>query len=185
MATPDGALDASPQQMQAYYAHGRERDRLARGEGLLEALRTQELLDRWLPPAPAVILDVGGAAGRYALPLADAGYEVHLIDPVPLHVQQALEGSQAARQPLASVLEGDARALPFDDASADAVLLLGPLYHLTTAKERSLALHEAGRVLRQGGVLVAAAISRFASRSMGWSLALFEMKSSPGSSPRP
>ncbi|NCT91854.1 class I SAM-dependent methyltransferase [Cellulomonas sp. APG4] len=154
---------ASLQDLQDYYALGRERDRLDRGEGLLEALRTHELLDRWLPGAPGIVYDVGGAAGRYAVPLAEAGYEVHLVDPVPLHVEQAREASAAARRPLASVVEGDARALPFDDASADAVLLLGPLYHLVEREDRLQALREAARVLRPGGVVVAAAICRWAS----------------------
>lgn len=153
----------SLQDLQEYYARGGERDRLDRGEGLLEALRTHELLDRWLPGAPAVVYDVGGAAGRYAVPLAEAGYEVHLVDPVPLHLEQAREASAAARSPLAAVLEGDARFLPFDDASADAVLLLGPLYHLVEREDRVQALREAARVLRPGGVLVAAAICRWAS----------------------
>jgi len=36
-----------------------------------------------------VVVDVGGAAGVYAFPLAKQGYEVHLIDPVELHLEQA------------------------------------------------------------------------------------------------
>ena len=119
MRLPSDVLD--------HYALGREQDRLSRGHGRLEALRTTELLERWLPPAPATVLDVGGAAGRYALPLAAQGYAVHLLDPVPLHVEQARRASAAADRPLAAVLQGDARALPYDDASADVVLLLGPL----------------------------------------------------------
>jgi 2-polyprenyl-3-methyl-5-hydroxy-6-metoxy-1,4-benzoquinol methylase len=76
--------------MLAYYEEGRERDRLLRrGLGRLEYLRTRELLARYLPPAPATVLDVGGGAGVYALPLAREGYSVHLIDAVPLHVEQA------------------------------------------------------------------------------------------------
>ena len=43
------------------------------------------------------------------------------------------------------------------------MLLLGPLYHLTDAADRTRALREARRALRPGGVLVAAAITRFAS----------------------
>ncbi|GEL48173.1 hypothetical protein CHO01_32890 [Cellulomonas hominis] len=152
-----------PDEVQAYYALGREEQRLERGYGLLEAVRTRELLDRWLPAAPAEVLDVGGAAGRYALPLADAGYAVHLIDPAPLHLRQAEAASRSARRPLASVRAGDARALPVADASADAVLLLGPLYHLTERADRVRALREAARVLRPGGVVVAAGISRWAS----------------------
>ena len=45
----------------------------------------------------------------------------------------------------------------------DCVLLLGPLYHLVDAADRRTALGEATRVLRPGGVLFAAGISRYAS----------------------
>ena len=156
-----------PQDVLAHDALGREQDRLSRGHGRLEALRTTELLHRWLPRPPATVLDVGGAAGRYALPLAADGYAVHLLDPVPLHAGQARAASRAADRPLASVVLGDARTLPFADGSADAVLLLGPLYHLVERLDRLAALREARRVLRPGGVLVAAAISRFASTADG------------------
>lgn len=57
---------------------------------------------------------------------------------------------------------GDARDLQFDDGSVDAVLLLGPLYHLRSAEDRHRALAEARRVLRPGGLVVAAGISRVA-----------------------
>jgi SAM-dependent methyltransferase len=130
----------------------------------LERVRTWELLGRHLPPPPAVVLDIGGAAGVYALPLAANGYQVHLVDPLALHVQQALRASaEQPGTPLASATVGDARQLDWPDASVDAALLLGPLYHLTDRADRVSALAEAGRVLRPGGVLVAAAISRYAS----------------------
>lgn len=147
----------------AHYAQGVERNRLAT-RGRLESLRTRELMARYLPPAPAVVLDVGGAEGAYALPLARAGYTVHLLDALPAHVDAARAAS--ARQstaPLASAEVGDARELPFADGTADAVLLLGPLYHLVEPADRALALTEAHRVLRPGGRVLAAAISRFAS----------------------
>jgi SAM-dependent methyltransferase len=100
----------------------------------------------------------------YALPLAREGYSVHLIDAVPLHVEQAKEASALQQDsPLASAQVGDARRLVWDDNSVDALLLLGPLYHLTSRDDRLRALNEAYRVVRQGGVVVAAAISRFAS----------------------
>jgi ubiquinone/menaquinone biosynthesis C-methylase UbiE len=110
------------------------------------------------------VLDVGGGAGAYALPLAREGYWVYLIDPVPLHVEQATAGSLGQPDaPLAGTEVGDARSLSQMDASADAVLLLGPLYHLTARDDRLQALREARRVVRPGGVVLAAAISRFAS----------------------
>ncbi len=134
------------------------------GAGRLEYLRTRELLARYLPPAPATVLDVGGGAGVYALPLAREGYAVHLIDPVTQHVEQAREASALQRDtPLAGAEVGDARRLLWDDKSVDAVLLLGPLYHLTSRDDRLQALQEAYRVVRPGGVIAAAAISRFAS----------------------
>ncbi len=153
-----------PPVIAAHYALDQEAKRLGGDEPTLEAIRTRALLARHLPASPAVVLDVGGATGVYALPLARQGYEVHLFDPWPPHVSTAATGSAAQPEtPLASAHVADARQLGFDDQSADAVLLLGPLYHLIDAAARAAALAEAFRVLRPGGVLFAAAVSRFAS----------------------
>ncbi len=120
-----------------------------------------------------MVLDVGGAAGAYALWLASAGYEVHLIDPVPRLVSEAARRSAAATRHLASCRVGDARALDLPDAVADLVLMLGPLYHLTERADRVRALGEARRVLKKGGRLLVAAISRSASALDGLSRDLF------------
>jgi SAM-dependent methyltransferase len=146
-------------EIRAHYELGVERDRLALGYSRIEFARTKELLARRLPPPPARVLDVGGGPGAYAAWLADAGYEVRLVDPVPLHLEQARRRAQGRFE----VAEGDARRLEDADGSYDVVLLLGPLYHLTARADRLRALAEARRVLRRGGVLAAAAISRFAS----------------------
>ena len=163
-------------QILAHYEQGIEHDRLLRGgAGRLEYLRTRELLARHLPTAPATVLDVGGGTGAYAFALAEEGYSVYLVDPVPLHVERASAAS--ASRPgaaLAGAQVGDARRLPFDDGGADAVLMLGPLYHLTTREDRVLALREARRVVRPGGVVAAAAISRFASTYDGLLRGLLE-----------
>ena len=158
-----------------FYALGLEKGRLDQGYFTLERERTRELILRHLPPPPGVVLDVGGAAGAHAFWLAERGYEVHLLDPSPLHVDQAQSESKSRDTGrLASIRVGDARELPFDDDSAAAVLLLGPLYHLTELDERRKALDEARRVLRPGGWLLAAAISRFASLFDGLRGPLFE-----------
>jgi ubiquinone/menaquinone biosynthesis C-methylase UbiE len=155
--------DENDVEMAAHYESGVEGSRLTTW-GRLEFIRTTEFLSRYLPAPPAVIADVGGGPGAYALPLATRGYEVHLLDPLALHVEQAREASAALEGgELASIEEGDARELPFADRSVDVVLLLGPLYHLVEAEDRLQTLAEARRVLRPGGLLAAAAISRFAS----------------------
>jgi len=149
--------------IQSHYGRGSERGRLRADGRSLEFVRTRELLARFLPRPPVTVIDVGGGAGAYAVPLAAEGYEVHLLDPVSLHVEQALEAARAEGSALASAVVGDARRLPYPDGSAHAALLLGPLYHLTERADRVAALREAGRVLEPGGVVAAAAISRFAS----------------------
>ena len=155
--------------IESYYDRAPEEARLAAGPGRLEEARTRELILRHAPPAPGVVLDVGGAAGAYAFWLAERGYDVRLIDAVPRLVDVARARNAQAHWPLASCTVGDARALPESDACADLVLMLGPLYHLVESADRRTALTEAARVLRTGGILVAAGISRFASALDGLS----------------
>ena len=137
-----------------HYASGYEAGRLD-GESL-EFARTQEVLLRHLPPAPASVLDVGGGPGRYSRWLAGLGYSVRLVDVTPVHVELATAAGVDA-------VLGDARALDQPRDSADVVLLLGPLYHLTERDDRLAALREAARVARPGGLVAAAAVNRFAS----------------------
>ena len=151
-----------------HYASGYEIGRLTTGDGKIECERSRDLLKRFLPQAPATILDVGGGPGEYACWLARLGYVVHLIDIVPLHVEQAKQASEKQPDaPLASAAVGDACELSWDSNSVDAVLLFGPLYHLTDRQDRQKSLSEAYRVLKPDGVLLAVGISRFASTLSG------------------
>jgi ubiquinone/menaquinone biosynthesis C-methylase UbiE len=134
-----------------------EADRLTvSADGCLELVRTQELLRRYLPSAPARVLDVGGGPGAHARWLVEDGYTVHLLDPVPRHIEQA-------KQTGATVELGDARRLTAEDSTYDVVLLLGPLYHLPELADRDQALAEAHRVVKPGGLVAAAGINRYAS----------------------
>lgn len=146
----------TPADVLAYYEAGGELTRLEEGIGPLERERTLELLRRWLEPA-STILDVGGGTGVYASALLADGHSVTLVEPVELHREEA-----RTRVPELTVVDGDARALPFAGEMFGAVLLLGPLYHLSERLDRVRALEEAGRVVRRGGVVAAAAISRHA-----------------------
>ncbi|HET9179263.1 MAG TPA: class I SAM-dependent methyltransferase [Terriglobia bacterium] len=155
-------------EIEDHYLEVQESERLSSGVGELERLRTEAILTAHLPPPPAVIYDVGGAAGVYAFPLAERGYTVHLVDPVELHLKQAQARASASGLSLASITLGDALLLGATSLSADAVLLFGPIYHLIDTAERHEALREAFRILKPGGVMFAAAVSRFASLIDGY-----------------
>jgi ubiquinone/menaquinone biosynthesis C-methylase UbiE len=163
-----------PKEVESHYLQVAEAERFSAAQGALERLRTQQILGRHLPPSPSTVFDIGGAAGVYAFPLAEQGYRVHLVDPVALHVEQARARSVSSRVELASIALGDARELNVSTAAADAVLLLGPLYHLVEYADRLRALGEARRILKPGGVLFAAAISRFASLIDGLASGAFQ-----------
>ncbi|MFB7178822.1 class I SAM-dependent methyltransferase [Streptomyces sp. NPDC056257] len=141
----------------AFYGGGDEAGRLTSGRtiGTIELVRTRELLRAHLPPAPASVLDVGGGPGAHARWLTDSGYRVHVVDPVEKHVRQARDHGLAAAV-------GDARDLGHADGSFDAVLMLGPLYHLPDGSGRARAWQEAHRVVKPGGLVAAAALNRYA-----------------------
>ena len=149
-----GVSPGLPPEAEAHYRQYDEDARLDRH--WIERVRTQAVLGRLLPE-PVDVLDVGGAAGVHAAWLAEQGHRVTLVDALPEHVDQALAvGTFAAEV-------GDARDLGQADGSVDAVLLLGPLYHLVDRTDRKQALAEAHRVLRPGGVLFAGAVNATAS----------------------
>jgi len=92
--------------IERHYDQAREDERLAGAWGQLDLARTQEILRRHLPPPPAAVLDIGGGPGVYSRWLAGEGYEAHLIDLVPKHVEQARAGGG-----IASASVGDARSV--------------------------------------------------------------------------
>jgi len=131
-----------------------ERLTVRSAQGRLEFERVQELIAGRIRPHSR-ILDVGGATGVHAAPLAGQGHDVVLIDPVPAHVQEA------KRHGTFDAYVGDARDLQFEDDSFDVALLFGPLYHLAERRDRLSSLGEAARVVRSGGWIFTAAIPRF------------------------
>ena len=153
--TPDPAI------LEYYGTYYNEIDRFNEGTHRLDYVRSKQILERYLPQAPVNILDVGGGPGAYSSWLAEKGHKVHLVDPVPRHLKEAEE--RARKHPLKSIQKGDARNLNWSDDTMDIVLLMGPLYHLTESNDRKMALREARRVLKPGGLLFAVAITRFAS----------------------
>jgi ubiquinone/menaquinone biosynthesis C-methylase UbiE len=134
----------------------------------LEFERSKEIIHRFLPRRPCIIYDVGGGPGNYSSWLAQLGHEVHLVDPVPLHIRQAKQAAtRAPSSAPAEIMIGDARHPEFRSHSADVVLLMGPLYHLPKSRDRRTALAEAYRVLTPGGLLMGVGVTRFTSMMDG------------------
>lgn len=152
-----------------FYENGAEIGRLERGLGIVEAARTKELLTRLLRQQGKVC-DVGGGIGYYSDWLAGRGYDVTMIELAPAAVEYALAHQTHPYR----ALVGNALDLsPIADASMDAVLLMGPLYHLLNENDRLRALSEARRILKPGGTLIAAGISKFSSAT--WALSVYGM----------
>lgn len=155
-------MEELPAEMRAHYEEEiDEGRRITEGLARLELLRTQEVVRRHLPAGHLRVLDVGGATGIHARWLSEDGHDVHVVDPISRHVEQAHGLAPEAGRITAAL--GDARDLAAPNESFDAALVFGPLYHLTDRADRVRALREAARVVRIGGVIFVAAISRFAS----------------------
>jgi SAM-dependent methyltransferase len=128
-STGDDAPEIDPAVV-AFFAIGVEQVRLAKSP--LELDRHRAILAERLPPTAhrplptGRVLDIGGGPGVYASLLASQGYRVDLVEPIPLHIEQARETARSGTH--FDVHLGDARKLDFPDGVADAVLLMGPLY---------------------------------------------------------
>jgi SAM-dependent methyltransferase len=156
-------MDPSTADIRAHYDLGGEAARLDEALGRVEFERTVEVVGAHLPAAPATVADIGGGPGRYALWLASLGHDVQHRDLMPGHVEHLL----AHATPRIDSAVADARRLDLSDSSVDAVLLLGPLYHLYERADRLQALAEARRIARPGAPVFVAAISRWAPRLHG------------------
>ena len=144
----------------ARYNAGIEKDRLRTGMGIIEFERTKEILLERLPKPPAVIYDIGGGYGEYAWWLASLGYEVHLFDISETNIKMSEDlKHEYPNVQLESAEVCDARSIPRKSKSADAVLLMGPLYSITEYEERILAIKESYRLLKDNGVLFTAALT--------------------------
>jgi ubiquinone/menaquinone biosynthesis C-methylase UbiE len=156
----------SDENIKDFYEKSDEHGRMGRNP--LEFIRCKEIISRYLPAHPARLLDLGGASGAFSFWIAGLGHSVDLVDFTPKHIDMARRIDSASRPKLRSASVGDARSLGFADATFDIVLMMGPLYHLIERSDRIRALREARRVLREGGILVCEAISRYASAMDGF-----------------
>ena len=145
----------------AFYSSESERESSRLERHQLERDLTWCYLNQYLP-SQGSLLEVGAATGRYTLELARRGYTLTAVDLSATLIEEcrkSLADEGLERQ--VRLIVADARDLSkVTEKEFDAVLLMGPLYHLIVEADRKLALKEAFDRLREGGLIFSAFISR-------------------------
>lgn len=160
--TPGSPPPSGEDVVRHYYNENAEHEWSRLETDRVEFAITMRALEDYMPPAPQRVLDIGGGPGRYSIELARRDHAVTLADFSASELAIARTRADEAGVPL-QIVECDARDLSqFDDKSFDAVLMMGPLYHLLDATDRAKAIGEAMRVLAPGGRYFAAYITRTA-----------------------
>jgi len=132
-------------------------------QGALEFAINKVWISKFLPEKGARILDIGGGPGRYSIWLAQQGYRVTLADLSPDLLSIALEKSREAGVRLEDIVEANALDLTrFSDGAFDAVLCLGPMYHLIEETERQAVAAGLLRILKPGGHVFVAFLNSLA-----------------------
>jgi ubiquinone/menaquinone biosynthesis C-methylase UbiE len=131
----------------------KEHNRLIRHQ--LEYDITWRYFEKYLPPC-GTILEIGAATGMYTREFAQRGYTITAVDmseSLLALCQHRIE--EAGYQDNVTFITADARNLQsLEHQVFDAVLLMGPLYHLQIEEDRLSALREAYKHLKSGGILV-------------------------------
>lgn len=129
--------------------------------GIIQEIRTKELISRFIGSGKKNILDIGGATGVYSFHLAGCGHDVSLLDIVPQHIQKAKELNEKSDFKLKDIILHDARIYKSDN-EYDMIILHGPLYHIIDRDQRVILLRNMKRLLSNDGVILGFGISRYA-----------------------
>lgn len=145
-----------------YYDNNAESEHIRLERHQLEYDLTWRYLNEYLPPQGS-ILEVGAATGRYTVELARRGFDVTAVDLSAVQLEQCRQRlADAGLEQRVCLVASDARCLAEVAARVfDAVLLMGPLYHLIEEEDRKVALKQATSRLVEGGIIISAHISRF------------------------
>ncbi len=143
--------------------------------GRLEKHRTEfaitiQAIEEYLSKPQAKIIDIGGGPGRYSIELAKKGHEVTLVDLSEGNLDMAKQKSKQMGASIKLFQQGNAKNMNcFEDETFDAVLMLGPMYHLLEENERLKALSEAHRLLKSNGIIFVSFITKNAPiRDKAW-----------------
>jgi len=122
----------------------------------IEFVSTLRLIDKYFPKQGRVC-DIGGGPGRYSIELIQRGYTVTLFDLSDSEIQLARMQLDRLGLSAEQLIVGDARDLSaLTSESFDAVLLMGPMYHIIEPEERAGVLRELTRILKPHGTAIVA-----------------------------
>ncbi len=142
-----------------YYNKFCEEKRLDSRHGQVEYRVTMKVIKKFLsdmdgPKSGISILDDGAGTGRYAVPLAEEGYDVTAVELIRYNLGMLKKKESPVKALLGNAM--DLKRLGIEDETFDVTLLFGPLYHLRSVEDKLKALLEAKRVTRKGGLIFAA-----------------------------
>jgi SAM-dependent methyltransferase len=145
-----------------FYNHSLESENSRLERHQLEYDLTWRYLKRYLPQRGS-ILEVGSATGVYTVELARLGYSITAVDMSAVLLEECRRRlSETGLDQHVRLILADARQMEkITKHDFDAVLLMGPLYHLVLENDRNKALEHAYIRLKKGGVIFSAFISRF------------------------
>lgn len=137
-----------------FYNNYDEDRRLEEKHGTVEFLTTMHYIEKYLKPGDCVF-EIGAGTGRYSHALARQGFKVDAIELIEHNIE--IFQKNIVENENISVIQGNALDLSaFPDNQYDITLLLGPLYHLYSEKDKQQAIREAIRVTKKGGIIFAA-----------------------------
>ena len=122
--------------LEDYYNNYNEEGRLLSRHGQVEYLTTMKYIRESLNGiADPAVLEIGAGTGRYSVTLAKQGCRVTAVELIP-HNLELLKSKLDGSEPI-SVIQGNALGLSFlPDNTYDLTMLLGPMYHLYTKKDK-------------------------------------------------
>jgi len=140
--------------LKGYYETHDEDARLTSKHGMVEFLTTVHYVEKYLEKGMK-ILEIGAGTGRYSHYFARCGYEVDAVELMECNIEVFKKNTSEKEK--VTVRQGDATRLDFiEHEQYDITLLLGPMYHLYTDKDKYAAMSEAIRVTKRGGIVFSA-----------------------------
>lgn len=145
-----------------YYEDYDEDSRLIKDNShSIEFITTTTYIDKYISKGDK-ILEVGAATGRYSFYFAENGFDVTALELSEKHVD-IMKNKLNNISLNMEVVQGNALDLSrFEDETYDSILCLGPIYHLIHEEDRLRCIKECLRVLKPGGIIAVAYISKFA-----------------------